>query len=129
MPFGLSGVYISESFGRVVQIVSSSFYDGLGNPIYQFPTQYTIISASYTIDETDNIIEVVVPFVTQSLPTAVGITGKKYSVINATTGSIMIQASGSETIGNSAVANDTYLIVLPQNAPLIISNNTNWRII
>ena len=141
MPYGFYDVPISESYGRVVQYVSSSFYDGLGNLIipvsasyalsasYAPTGNYTIISSSYTITPFDAVVEVVVPFVTQSLPTAVGNLGYRCSIVNATTGSIMILASGSETIGNSAVINDTYLIVLPQDAPLVISNNAIWRII
>ena len=128
-------VLIKDSYARVVQVVSGSYYDGLGNLLLNFPTtssavsNYTIVSESYTLTSTDSIVEVLVSAVTQSLPTAAGIRGTEYSIINCSTGSIMILASGSETIGNNSLTNDTYLIVFPEDAPRIVSNNTNWRLI
>ena len=105
-----------------------SYYDGFGNPIVFYSPQH-IVSSSYSVTLADTIVEMVVPYTTASLPTAVGNAGKEYSIINVTTGSIMIQASGSQTIGNSSITNDTYLLVRPGDAPRIVSNNTNWRLI
>ena len=150
----LTGVYISQSYGRLVQIVSGAYYDGFGNAISppaipsasyaitasyaqggsgsfsgSFIENYVIVSSSYSASISDGIIEVVTAYVTQSLPTAIANRGKQFSFINASTGSIMIQAIVGQAIGNNAIGNDSYILILPEDAPRLISNNLNWRFI
>jgi hypothetical protein len=94
-----------------------------------FIANYKIVSASYTLTSTDTTIEVVEAFTTQSLPSAVGLLGKEYSIINATSGSVLIVANGSETIGNQASGNSSTITLYSEDAPRLISNNSNWRFI
>jgi len=124
-----TGVKIKDSYGRVVQIVSGSYYDGFGNPITVLSSNYTEVTGSYTLTLSDHVVEVGEAAVTQSLPTAVGNVGKHYTIINASTGSIMILASGSETIGNHPTTNDSYLLVSAGDSPRLFSNNLNWRLV
>jgi hypothetical protein len=77
---------------------SSSQYWSTGSIGEEIRSPYRMVSSSYTITLFDGIVEVITPYVTASLPTAVGNIGKEFSVINATTGSIMILASGSQKI-------------------------------
>ena len=188
----LTNQKIKDTYGKVVQYVSGSFYDLLGNVIpsaslsasyattasyaisssyeinyetsssyadtasYVITAQtasfyggnvtsasyastssyalltpnpdYKIVSSSYTLTLSDSNIEVLTLGVTQSLPTAIGNIGKEYSIINSSTGSIMILASGSEHIGNKFIQNSSSLTIGMEDAPRLISNNSQWRI-
>lgn len=115
--------------GSVDYTTTASYALNALNVITAPASAYKIVSASYTLISTDEVIEVVQGEVTQSLPTAVGISGKQYSIINASSGSIMIQASGSETIGNKDIGNLNFINISSEDAPRLISNNINWRII
>lgn len=112
---------LSSSYSSTA--ITASFALRVANP------NYIIVSASYNMLNTDEVIEVIQGNTTQSLPTAVGIQGKQYSVINVSTGSILLQASGAEKIGNKNTGNSGSLTIFMGDAPRIVSNNLNWRII
>ena len=128
----LTNLKIKNTYQNVVQYRSASFYDLVGNEIVNLNaslrSNYKVVSSSYSILTSNSTIEVVEAFVTQSLPTAVGNGGLEYSIINTSTGSVRIEAFGSEIINNENI-NDTYMVIFQGDAPRIVSNNTNWRLI
>jgi len=85
---------------------------------------YKIISAAYTLLATDSNIEISENTFIITLPTAVDITGKKYTIINAGTGVVTLTPAGSEMING-----DASFSLNQWDAITIISNGTNWRII
>lgn len=84
-------------------------------------SNYKTISESTLLDETYEIIECNSEL-TVTLPSASGITGKKYNIIRTGTGDITITPDGSETISG-----DSNLILTSQwDSVVIYSNGTNW---
>lgn len=81
-------------------------------------------SANYTAASTDEFIECTTGTFTVSLMTAVGIAGKKLTIINSGTGVITVDPAGSETIND-----ETTIELLNTDAMSIVSNGTNWKII
>lgn len=81
---------------------------------------YTATNSDFTVDFTSNTD-------TLTLPTATGITGRVYIVINSTAASIcVVQSTGSQVIGNGG-------ILTSQNIPVgssmtLQSTGTAWRI-
>jgi hypothetical protein len=90
---------------------------------------YIIISASYSITTANSIIEVVDPYITSSLPTAVGNRGKSFTLINASTGSVQLASVSAQKIGNGNPETATYQTVFQGDSITVVSNNSNWRII
>ena len=62
---------------------------------------------------------------TVTLPTAVGITGRTYTIKNVNTGIITITPAGGQTIDGSS----NKLLSAPNNAIQLISDGGNWQII
>lgn len=89
---------------------------------WHFPNQaYDIVSGNTTLDSTKTIVEVD-SLATITLPTAVGIKGRKYNIIRTGTSNVTIQPDGSETISG-----DSNLILTNQwDSVVIYSNGTNW---
>jgi hypothetical protein len=86
---------------------------------------YAAKTANYTITSTDNVIDCTANSFTVTLPTAVGLTGKQYSIKNSASGqSIIIDPNGAETIDGEA----TYTILFKESIT-ICSTGTNWIII
>jgi len=89
---------------------------------------YTIQN-TYSILPTDTYVEIDTATSVVTLPTAVGIAGKKFCIINVSSGSITVNTTSSETIGNNSVTNPTSIILLPEEVLEVVSNGTNYRII
>lgn len=86
---------------------------------------YAAKTANYTVTATDDVIDCTANSFTVSLPTAVGITGKKYSVKNSAAGqNIIVDPSGAETIDGGA----TYTILFRESIT-VCSTGANWIII
>ena len=81
-------------------------------------------TATYTILDTDATIECTANTFTVTLPTAVGISGRKYNICNTGTGVITLAGDGSETIFGS----NTQSINQWENIP-VQSNGTNWLVL
>lgn len=89
--------------------------------IGSFATGYVQKSASYSIVETDHTIEVTSGTNTQTLPTAVGITGRHYEIINSGTGVVTVATTGGQTINGVSTQ------VLGEYQSVIVrSNGSNW---
>ena len=77
----------------------------------------TFVTANETINCTSGTFTV-------NLPTAVGIQGTKYTLVNSGVGVITLDANGTETINGSLTIN------LPnQTSRTVQSDGTNWIII
>ena len=89
--------------------------------------QYNTVSksANYTATATDNVIVCSGSAFTVTLPTAVGIQGKDYTIIRNTNVVITIVTNGSETLSgaDSLTLNSIYSYIR------VISDNSNWIII
>ena len=84
-------------------------------------TGYTAKTATYTVLPADNIINCTANTFTVTLPTAVGITGKRYTVKNVGAGTITVDGDGSETIDGAAD------VTLAQWAKTtVVSDGANW---
>jgi hypothetical protein len=94
-----------------------------------FATAYQIKSVVYTLTITDRTIEVDTASATQTLPTAVGITGREYRIINTSIGIVRVTTTSAQTIGNKNTGNKTYIDLKPEEWLDVISNGTNWRTI
>lgn len=87
--------------------------------------KYAVVSktANYTATAADNKILCAGTF-TITLPTAVGIQGKDYQIINTAQGVITVDGDGTETINNSLTATlDSIWAFIT-----VMSDNTNWII-
>jgi hypothetical protein len=87
-------------------------------------TNYSIsTAATYTVLSDDYAIEVQTSGSTITLPTAVGIQGRIYEIDNSSTGDIILDTTGTETINGSLI------FTLSSNENLKVqSNGINWRI-
>ena len=88
----------------------------------EFP--YRAITALTTLDDEDYQIECTANSFTITLPTAVGIEGREYSIKNSGTGVITIDGDGTETIDGEITRPLTY-----QENLVIMSNGTGWIIL
>lgn len=86
---------------------------------------YIAKSTSYTAVTADRTIEVTATGTTQTLPTAVGITGKGYIIKLTASGSATVATTSSQTIDGSA----TYSLTAQYKYVFVQSNGTNWIII
>ncbi len=75
------------------------------------PQSVISVSSNYTVTVNDRIVKVTAAAVTITLPTAVGNTGREYIINNASSGSITLNTTSSQTISN----------VLTQTLPSISS--------
>jgi hypothetical protein len=88
------------------------------------PVAYTAINAIYAVAATDYQIECTANTFTVTLPTAVGITGKTYSIKNTGAGVITVACDGAETIDSIA----TQTLNQWDNI-VVLSNGASWIII
>lgn len=81
------------------------------------------VSADYTILDNDNIVIANSSGIVITLPTAVGVVGKQYSIDNASSGSIIVDTTGSETIWGE---NEQ---TIPQHSTIVVySTGSDWRV-
>lgn len=87
-----------------------------------FSGAYVAKTANYTLTSSDYLVECTASTFTVTLPTAVGIEGRMYSIKNTGTGTITV--SGSETIDGEP----TQTVSQWSNLK-VMSNGANWLII
>ncbi len=81
-------------------------------------------SANYILTGDEDVVEATANSFTFTLPTAIGISGKRYIIKNSGTGVITVDGDSSETIdGELTQTLNQY------DSITIVSNNTNWIII
>lgn len=90
---------------------------------------YTSVSTNTTLDTTHNVISVDASggAKTITLPTAVGISGRKYTIrkLDSSGNAVTIDGNGTETI-NGAL---TKVLAAQYDVATIISNNANWVVV
>ncbi len=87
---------------------------------------YAIKSTDYTLAMGDRTVEVVNPS-TITLPTAEGIAGREYRIVNTSSGNVIVDTTFSQTIGNKPTGNPTTIILAPEETLNIVSNGSKWR--
>lgn len=86
---------------------------------------YRATAIGVTLNETDSIINCTAAPITISLPTAVGITGRRYIIKNtAGAGNVTIDPAGAELIDGAAT-----VMVTNGNSRTIVSTNVGWIIV
>lgn len=87
--------------------------------------EYTSVSTTYTLTTADYLIECTgSSSFTITLLSAVGVQGREYQIKQSGTGTITVDAAGSETIDGS-----TTKLLVQYDAMKIMSNGTNWIIV
>jgi hypothetical protein len=111
MPYDLTGNQISSTYGRVVQVVSGSYYDGLGNPLPIGTSSVVITGSTSGFATTGSNTFIGNEIISGSLTVTTGITGSLY--------------------GTSSWAIDTVNAINSQNAQdiLVYVKNTSGAII
>lgn len=90
-----------------------------------YTTAYSTKSSAYTLTASDDIVAVT-GNTTISLPTAVGITGRKYTIKNMDAAlTVTISPNGIETIDGAA----TKLLTLQYQHITVVSDGANWLIV
>lgn len=85
---------------------------------------YRAITALRVLDATDFIVECTSGTYAVTLPTAVGISGKQYTIKNSGTGVVTLTANGAELIDASGTK-----ALVQYNSITVMSNNTGWIIL
>ncbi len=83
---------------------------------------FTSTAVSLLLTTSHTLVSVTNPTAVITLPSAVGISGKWYSIDNSSTGNVSVLPNGVETIES-----ETSQLVLPDSAMNIYSNGANWR--
>ena len=82
-------------------------------------------TGTYTIDNTDCVINCTTGTFTVTLPTAVGIEGQYFIIKNSGTGVITIDGDGSETLDGFA----NKLLAVKNESITVVSDGANWIIV
>lgn len=90
-----------------------------------FSTAYVAKTGAYTLTISDNVVEVTSGTHTQTLPTAVGIAGRQYTITNSGSGIVTIATTSSQTFAN-VTATPTTLTLIQFETATVVSNGTNW---
>ena len=115
---GVSGISLSQSTNASNEMTLSLVGNG-GAPTIAYVSK----SAFYTAAATDYVINATAAL-TVTLPTAVGIKGKTYTVKNTSLGTVTVQGTGGQTIDTAAS------VALAPNVTLrLISDGANWLVI
>jgi hypothetical protein len=121
---GANSLYVEGSSGKV----------GIGtnSPTSTFQvngsmgTTMVSKSANYTATISDNTINCTTSGITITLPTAVGIDGREYTIINSTSGNVTVATTSSQTIGNFTTAT-TYTLASDKSVT-VKSDNANYKV-
>lgn len=122
---------VSKPVFIATSTTSGYFINGRGIPIAASSPTFAVATktTTYTIVSTDDFIraDATSGAFTINLPTAVGITGRVFTVkkIDATANNVTVDGNGSETIDGST----TKVISTQYTSFQFISNGTNWDVI
>ena len=90
--------------------------------------RYRAITALRTLDTTDDTINCTSGTFTVTLPTAVGIAGRIYTIVNSGAGTITVGTTSSQTFTN-VTATPTTLTMATLGARQVQSDGANWLLI
>jgi hypothetical protein len=88
-------------------------------------TAYTAVTTTYSVALGDSIIDCTSGTFTVTLPTAIGITGRQYTIKNSGTGTITVATTSSQTIDGAT----TQVMGVQYDSITVISDNANWKIV
>jgi hypothetical protein len=97
---------------------ASASTGGVINSFVQKAADYTVLVSDYYIECTANSF-------TLTLPTAVGVGGRTFVIKNSSTGTIIVDGSGSETIDGALTAN----LSTQYESITVASNGADWVIV
>ena len=83
----------------------------------------TIVDDNYSVSNQDDIVQITVALKTMILPSAVGITGKVFTIDNSSAGNNDIASQGIETIEGI-----NPLTIIANNSVSVYSDGSNYRI-
>lgn len=114
-----------------VSLMSKSSALGINNPSPtstfhisgSFACNFISKSTNYTLTGSDYSVECV-SSITITLPTAVGIAGREYEIINSSTATVTIATTASQTISGAS----TKTLATQWSGYRVRSNGTNWLI-
>jgi hypothetical protein len=92
-----------------------------------FASAYVSKTGSYTLTSTDGTVEVTSGTNTQTLPTAVGITGRWYYITNSGSGTVTVATTSSQTFANIS-GTPTSMSIAPFQTRGYQSNGANWLV-
>lgn len=87
-------------------------------------TAYVAKTGAYTLTASDSVVEYTSGTVTATLPTAVGITGRQYTIKNSGAGAITVATTSAQTIDGAS----TYPLSIQYKYVVVTSNGANWII-
>jgi hypothetical protein len=88
---------------------------------------YTAKTGTYAISPTDYLINCTANTFTVTLPTAVGITGRIYEIVNSGAGVITIATTSSQTFTNVTATPITLTLASVLGKSIrVMSNGANW---
>ncbi len=124
LPSGSTNIYrLSTGLGSI------SSHDGFSWAWYGGQRYaYTAKTGTYPITIADYTIECTANTFTVTLPTAVGIAGQVFNIINSGAGTITIATTSSQTFVN-VVATPTTLTMATVGSKTVQSNGANWMLI
>lgn len=96
-----------------------------GSAVASTTLPFTNQTGTYTVDNTDCVVNCTANTFTVTLPTAVGIEGQYFVVKNSGTGVITIDGNGSETIDGAT----TKILAVQYESMTVISDGANWKVI
>jgi hypothetical protein len=88
---------------------------------------YIAKTANYTATASNYLIDCTANSFTVTLPTAVGISGRVYEIVNSGAGTITIATTSSQTFANvTATPTTLSLITAAGKSVRVMSNGANW---
>jgi len=99
---------------------------GIWEPIFGASKPYVQKTASYSIvAATDYTVDCTAKSFTVTLPTAVGLLGRRFEIINSGTGTITIAATSSQTINGQS----NQQLAAQYTSMTVVSDGANWKIV
>ena len=86
---------------------------------------FTSKTSTYTVDNEDCIVNCTSGTFTVTLPTAAGLTGQYFVIKNSGSGTITLEADGSETIDGQL----TKVMAVQYESYFVVSNGANWIVV
>lgn len=96
-----------------------------GGAVFSTTLPFTNKTSTYTIDNTDCVVNCTSGTFTVTLPTAVGLTGQYFIIKNSGTGIITLDANGSQTIDGVL----TKVMAVQYESYTVISDGANWIVV
>lgn len=125
--FGYNLNYVSATNAAVQLYANNSLCASVTPTSFNFEKSvifpYVAKTTTYTITDSDYLINCTSGTFTVTLPTAVGIVGKTYIIKNSGTGTITLDGNGTETIDGALTFTLTQYVSVT-----VVSNGANWII-